>query len=101
MDCHGVQGKARGRARRPRDPRIARGALPWPFYAPLGLLTRIYGSPSNYLNNKPAHRPGGARRSQGESGGARRDQEDPAGPRRTQEEPKAARRTHCKLPLAF
>ena len=26
MDCHGVQGKARGRARRPRDSRIARGA---------------------------------------------------------------------------
>ncbi len=27
-DCHGVQGKARGRARRPRDPVIARGAPP-------------------------------------------------------------------------
>ena len=37
MECHGVQGKAKGRARRPRGPRIAR-ASPLALLTPLGLL---------------------------------------------------------------
>ena len=34
----GVEGKARGRARRLEDPRLARGYLLAPFKAPLGCV---------------------------------------------------------------
>ncbi len=55
MEFPGVQGKARGRARKPRDPSIARGVLPCHFKLP-GRPSSPPGLPWKPSNSfKPAY----------------------------------------------
>ena len=108
MDCHGVYGEARERDRRPKDPRIARGAPTSKFpRAPFVPYIRGVMAPSWFRKQKksnlargaprstqedpgatwntkkeaggPYRHPGGSRRSSEDQGSARRTPQDPRG----------------------